>query len=130
MHRDDFARIAEEAYAALPEALTAKIVNAAFVIEDEPSERQYQENGVPDDEDLLGLYEGTPLVDRGIDHLGLPDKIYLFQLPIEDAAEEDGLSVYDVIYDTLLHEIGHHLGLDEDEVERVERLREERGNKR
>jgi predicted Zn-dependent protease with MMP-like domain len=126
MTRFEFTLLAEKAFAALPPRMLAMVKNAAFIVEDEPSPEQYAENGVPDDEDLLGLYEGTPLTERGIDHMGLPDRIFLFQWPIEDAAEEDGEQVYDVIYDTLLHEIGHHLGLDEEGVERAERMREER----
>jgi predicted Zn-dependent protease with MMP-like domain len=127
MNRSEFTALAEQAFAALPARLREMVRNAAFIVEDEPSARQYEENGVPDDEDLLGLYEGTPLTERGIDHLGLPDRIYLFQLPIEFAAEEDGVPVFDVVFETLVHEIGHHLGLDEEQIERIEAERRARG---
>jgi len=120
MRTDEFEALAEEAFMALPSRMRDMVKNAAFIVEEEPSLEQRAENGLSEEDDLLGLYEGVPLTERGIDHMGLPDRIFLFQAPIEQAAEEDGMDVFDVIYDTLAHEIGHHLGLDEEGVARVE----------
>ena len=95
-------------------------INSAIVVEDEPSERQLTEAGIDPPDTLLGLYEGIPLTERGWAHgNATPDKITLFQGPIEDVSEdEDDLVV--AIGETLIHEIGHYFGLSEEEIEAIE----------
>ena len=69
---------------------------------------------------LLGLYQGTPLTERRWDHGNdLPDRVPLFQRPIEDDAAEDG-DVVGVIGETLIHELGHYFGMSEDEIMEIE----------
>ncbi len=69
---------------------------------------------------LLGLYQGTPLTERAWAHGNvLPDKITLYQHPIEDASDDDD-DVVMAITETLIHEIGHYFGLSEEEIERIE----------
>ena len=118
MDRAAFEQLVEEAVAALPPKFAAKIKNVAFVVSDEPTKRQLEEN--PGDGDLLGLYEGVPLVEReGIDTL-LPDKISIFQKPIERMAAEDDVPVAEVVRDTVWHEVGHYVGFDDEQIERFE----------
>jgi len=89
----------------LPRDLAAALQNIAVVVEDEH----------PDDPDLFGLYEGTPLPDRGDMAGSLPDRIRIFRLPLEDEFE-DPASLEREIRITVLHELGHYFGLDEDRL--------------
>jgi predicted Zn-dependent protease with MMP-like domain len=124
MDRDTFEKLVEEGFLLLPEKFRAKIKNVALLVEDEPSEEVRAREGLTGEETLLGLYQGIPNTARG-DSYGvgptLPDTITLYQLPIEDAAREDGVEVRTVIAETIWHEYAHYFGMDEDEV----RLREE-----
>lgn len=127
MPRPEFEKLVEEGYERLPQWVREKIKNVALLIEDEPSEEDRKLEGLSDEETLLGLYKGIPLSERG-EHYGvggtLPDTITLYQLPIEEAAEEDGKDVRDVIAETIWHEYAHHFGMDEHEVQARERRRD------
>lgn len=121
LERDRFKQLVEEALGTIPREFREAMRNIAIVIEDEPTDAQLVEAGVEDaDDTLLGLYEGTPLTERGWGHGNvLPDKITLFQGPIEDESDdEDDLVV--AIGETLIHEIGHYFGLSEEEIEEIE----------
>ena len=95
--------------------------NIAVVIEPEPSLERLHSVGLdPEEETLFGLYEGTPLPERGASHGNvLPDKITIFQGPIEDACDSEDDVVVE-IGETLIHEIGHYFGLSEAEIEEIE----------
>jgi predicted Zn-dependent protease with MMP-like domain len=119
--RERFRQLVDEALASIPAQFREALQNIAIVIEQEPSPAQLDEAGVegPDDT-LLGLYEGIPLTERGWAHGNvLPDKITLFQGPIEDASDtEDDVIV--AVAETLIHEIGHYFGLSEEEIQQIE----------
>ncbi len=112
-------------FSPVPDKFRSMIANVAITIEEEPDEPTRKNMKLPDNETLLGLYHGLPLSARGegYGYGNLPDKITLYRLPIIRAAREDGLSVRQVIEETVWHEVAHHFGLDEDEVERRERER-------
>ena len=120
MTRDDFRKLVDEALETIPADFREAMQNIAIVIEDEPTPEQLDEVGIEPPDTLLGLYEGTPLTERQWSHGNtLPDKVTLFQGPIEDSSEdEDDLVV--AIGETLIHEIGHYFGLSEDEIEEIE----------
>lgn len=106
---EKFYSLADRAFECLPQELSSRIDNLEITIDDESEEVG-----------LLGLYEGVPLTDRGMDYFGmLPDRITLFTRAIEEAAEEDGLTIYEVIRTTLLHEIAHHFGIDDDRLDEL-----------
>jgi predicted Zn-dependent protease with MMP-like domain len=89
----------------LPPDLSAALENVAVVVEDEH----------PDDPDLLGLYHGVPLPERG-DMAGvLPDTISIYRLPLEESFPDPG-ELRDEIRITVLHELGHYFGLDEEQI--------------
>jgi predicted Zn-dependent protease with MMP-like domain len=90
--------------------------NIDVVIEDWPTRQQYDDLGLAPDEWLFGLYEGTPLLERGItaDPL-LPDKITIFKGPLEAACETEE-QIADEVRRTVVHEIAHHFGIDEDRL--------------
>ena len=121
MTREQFKALVDEALDSIPEHFRAAMQNIAIVIEPEPTAAQLHEVGIEDAGDtLLGLYEGTPLTERGWGHGNvLPDKITLFQGPIE-AESDDEDDVVVAIGETLIHEIGHYFGLSEQEIEEIE----------
>lgn len=125
MEQKEFENLVEEGFQKLPQWVREKIKNVALLVEDEPSDEIRKAEGLGPDETLLGYYHGIPLSERG-EHYGIggtmPDTITLFQKPIEEAAEEDGIPVAQVVAETIWHEFAHHFGMDEDEV----RFREER----
>ncbi|KKW24881.1 MAG: hypothetical protein UY70_C0022G0012 [Candidatus Kaiserbacteria bacterium GW2011_GWB1_52_6] len=119
MKKDDFEKLVAEGYERLPTWVRKKISNVAILIEDLPRDETRKEEGLEDDETLLGLYHGIPLSARGEMYgVGgtLPDTITLYQLPIEEAAEEDVMDVRDVVAETIWHEFAHHFGMEEGEV--------------
>ena len=89
----------------LPPHLAAALDNVAVVVEDEH----------PDDPDLFGLYEGIPLPERGDMAGALPDRITIFRLPLEEEFGDPG-ELEREIRITVLHELGHYFGLDEDRL--------------
>src|ERR1700680_1106660 len=120
MSRDQFRQLVDHALASIPPDFRAAMANVAIVIEDEPTNAQLDEVGVEPPDTLLGLYEGMPLTDRPWAHGNvLPDKITLFQGPIEDSSDSDE-DVMVAIGETLIHEIGHYFGLSEDAIEQIE----------
>lgn len=142
MRREDFEKLVDTGYEKLPQWVREKIKNVALLVEDEPSQEDREAEGLGDDETLLGLYKGIPLSARGGEYgvgMTMPDTITLYQMPIEEAAEEE-LTTYDVVNndlrsrymevvqkivtETIWHEFAHHFGMDEHEVREREDKRE------
>jgi len=120
MTRDAFLQLVDSALASIPSRFRDAIVNVAIVVEDQPNAAQLAEVDATSDETLLGLYEGIPLPERGWAHGNtLPDKVTLFQRPIENASEDDD-DIVVAIGETLIHELGHYFGLSEEEIEEIE----------
>jgi|DewCreStandDraft_2_1066082.scaffolds.fasta_scaffold00132_45 predicted Zn-dependent protease with MMP-like domain len=118
LSRRRFQQLVEEALAEVPEAFREALDNVHVVVEDWPTAEQLAAVGLPEDGVLFGLYEGTPLPERGIEPPLLPDRITLFQGPLEEACDnEDDLR--EEIRRTVLHELGHYFGLDEDRLEEL-----------
>jgi predicted Zn-dependent protease with MMP-like domain len=120
MTRERFRRLVDDALGTIPQEFRDALQNIAIVIEDDPTPEQLDDVGIEPPDTLLGLYQGTPLTERHWSQPNtLPDKVTLFQRPIEDASEdEDDLVV--AIGETLIHELGHYFGLSEEEIERIE----------
>lgn len=125
MNRREFERLVQQAYWALPESIRASLDNLDIVVEDAPGpEAAGSLDADPHDHDhghgdtLLGLYVGVPRVERyGADPI-LPDCIYIYRLPILDICHAYDDVVREV-RTTLLHEIGHYLGLNEQDLDRL-----------
>jgi predicted Zn-dependent protease with MMP-like domain len=121
MDRKRFEELAEEVFGTLPREILDHVDNAVFLVEDWPDADTLASLGIRRRTGLLGLYQGIPLDERHFDLTGnLPDRIVLYQRPIELEAARSDDTLADVIYDTLLHELGHHLGLDDEELARLE----------
>jgi predicted Zn-dependent protease with MMP-like domain len=120
MTRARFERLVVEATALIPKRFRREMKNLAVVIEDEPAPELLAEMEIEPPDSLYGLYQGTPLPERtwGFGN-NLPDKITLFQLPIEEDCDDDD-DIRAVIGETLIHEVGHYFGLSEEEIEEIE----------
>ncbi|MFH0966008.1 MAG: metallopeptidase family protein [Planctomycetota bacterium] len=123
--RGRFDRLLDEVLAELPDDLRARLEEVPLVVEDLPSRALLDELGVARGRDLCGLYTGVPLTERSVWQSGvLPDKLRIFRRGIVDAARSarGRLSDADLkrqIRITVLHEMGHHFGLDEGELRRL-----------
>jgi predicted Zn-dependent protease with MMP-like domain len=91
---------------ALPPHIAAALKNVAVVVEDEN----------PEDPDLYGLYHGVPLPERGDVSGLLPDKISIYRVPLEESFGDDPEELREEIRITVLHELAHYFGLDEDRI--------------
>ena len=120
MTRAEFRALVAEAIDSIPARFAEHVRNVAIVIEDRPSAELLAEMEIVPPDTLLGLYQGTPLPERHWDHGNdLPDRVLLFQQPIEEDAEGHD-DVVGVIGETLIHELGHYFGLSEDEIMDIE----------
>ncbi len=115
--RSTFARLVEEALAEVPEPFAGFLEEVPLEIRDRPTPQQLESVGLEPDELLLGLYQGRPLTERSVEHSGvMPDVIYVFQEDIEEVCDtEDQLR--DEVRITVLHEIGHHFGMSEEDLD-------------
>jgi predicted Zn-dependent protease with MMP-like domain len=118
--RERFARLVEEALQEIPRRFRDAMANVAVVIEEEPPEHVLDEMEVGPDDTLFGLYQGTPLPERGWSYGNtLPDRISIYQFPIEDACEDDD-EIRDCVAETVIHEFGHYFGMSEEQIEEIE----------
>jgi predicted Zn-dependent protease with MMP-like domain len=120
MTRARFERLVEEGLRLIPKRFRDAMQNVAVVVEDEPSDEILDEMEIHEEDTLFGLYQGTPLPERGWAHgNNLPDRISIYQFPIEDACETDD-DIRDCVAETVIHEFGHHFGMSEAEIEVIE----------
>lgn len=113
---------------ALPDWVRAKLDNVVFVAEYAPSVEVKQEEGIEHDDELFGYYHGIPLTERGEFYgvgMALPDTITIFECAHKAHAGDDEAKLARMVEETVWHEVGHYLGLDEEEVRARE---EERGH--
>ena len=120
MDREAFDRLVADALQSIPRGFRDAMANVVIVVEDEPSRRLLREMAIEPPDTLLGLYQGTPLPQRQWDYGNtLPDRILIFQGPHErHARTEDDLII--AIAETLIHEIGHYFGMNEEQIQEIE----------
>jgi predicted Zn-dependent protease with MMP-like domain len=113
-----FERLVERALAGIPSPFRDALAEVAIVIDDMPSRDQLAENELDEDDTLYGLYEGVPRTEYGADWVAAPNRITLFRLPLEeDFPDPDDLA--DEVRITVIHELAHHLGIDDDRLEEL-----------
>lgn len=124
MDKQEFANTIIEAIDSLPEQGKKAMENVAFFLEPEVRGAKANEVGIKKGNVLLGLYEGVPKTKRGPGYFGfLPDKITIFQNPIEMVANGDPEKIRKEIFEVVYHEVGHHLGFDEEGIREKELLK-------
>ncbi len=117
LSRAEFERVVARALDGLPPDIAAHLDNVAVVVEDEPTDEELREVGLdPETETLFGLYQGVSLTERGADYgLALPDRIVIYRLPLLDECETREELIRE-IRDTVVHEIGHYFGLNDEDL--------------
>jgi len=114
MDHEQFETVVRETIAGLPDWVHAALDNIDVLVLDEPDE-----DHDPDGEGLLGLYLGLPLPERGADYAGeLPDIIYIYRRPHLDLGLPPE-ALHDEIAKTLIHEIAHYFGIDDDHLDEI-----------
>lgn len=119
MSPETFEQMVSEALAQLPKEFQEKLHNVAVTIEDEPSWEQIRKMRLQRNMTLFGLYEGIPQTKRGSNYtMVLPDKITIFQKPIEDYYQTPE-EIKHQVRSTVLHEIGHHFGMSDKQLRKL-----------
>ncbi len=116
----DFERLAEAAYAALPQGFRALSLDLVIRVEDFPDDETLDEMKCDDEFDLLGLFRGRGLAQRGatVPTGALPNMVWLYRRPILEFWSSGENTLADVVTHVLVHEIGHHFGFSDDDMER------------
>ena len=129
MNRERFEWLVARAVATLPEEFITKLDNVVVVVENQPTHAQLAKQGIRHGYSLLGLYEGVPLTKRGRNYgLVPPDKITIFQKPIESRCRDDA-AITAEIQSVVQHEIAHHFGIDDTRLKEIEKAKSKRQEK-
>jgi predicted Zn-dependent protease with MMP-like domain len=113
-----FEDLVDRALAAIPMPYAAALREVAIVIADEPSRELRREEGLGPDDTLYGYYDGVPRTAWGADDVPLPNTITIFRLPLEEDYP-DPAELEDEVRITVLHELAHHLGIDDDRLQEL-----------
>ena len=119
---DEIATLAEAAFAALPQAFRHQAGEIVFRVDDFPADDVLDELGIDNPFELTGLYQGVDLGRRSVlDPSPEPARVFLYRRPILDEwAERGDVSLAELVTHVLVHEIGHHFGLSDEDIEAIE----------
>ena len=117
MNRDRFRRLTERALRSLPRQLHEQLDNVEVVVRREPSHGDLAAAGLEDGGELFGLYVGTPRTERSDYHLTLPDRIVIFQGPLERHFHPRDIPAE--VRTTVVHELAHHFGIDDERLDAI-----------
>ncbi len=121
MDRERFDELVARAVESLPEEFAGRLDNVAIIVEDYPTPARLRRTRTGRDSTLLGLYEGVPRTHRGSNYgMVLPDKITIFQQPIEERCRSEA-QVVALVRRVVLHEIAHHFGISDAWLAELER---------
>ena len=118
MNKKQFEKIVEQALDELPGDIAEALSNVYVVVEEWPSREALQSTGVRNRYELLALYEGVPLTERSTGYAALPDRITIFQGPIE-ALSRTETELREQIKKAVVHEIAHHFGIDDERIHQL-----------
>lgn len=129
MDRPAFELLVEKSLEKLPKKFKSRLRNIIIEVEDRPSQEVLDDVGIKSGT-LFGLYQGVPLTSRGWNYGNvLPDRIVIYQHPIESAAASSG-EIERLIMDTVMHEIGHYFGFNDEALYSIEREKGKREGKK
>jgi predicted Zn-dependent protease with MMP-like domain len=111
----EFDALVEQALSGVPERFRRYLDNVVVVVEEEPTDEDYDETDTPDEDELFGIFRGAPYFERERSVTELPAQIALFRGPILRSCVTRGEAVRE-IRDTVVHELGHLLGLADEEM--------------
>ncbi len=118
--REEFERLVEQALEEIPDEFRERLENVEVLVEDYPGPEHLGQRRLPPGVMLLGLYVGHPLTTRHADWSPLmPDRIYIFQRPIERYCRTKR-EIVDQVRQTVLHEIGHFFGISDERLHEIE----------
>lgn len=117
----DIEAIAGEAFATIPKGLSAHVENVVIQVTDFPDDEVMEEMDLESPFDILGLYVGVSLDQKSVSDAPTDiDRIYLYRRPMLDYWCESGESLFGLVRHVLIHEIGHHFGFSDDDMDRIE----------
>lgn len=120
MDRLSFEKLVQNALRRLPRRSKKKLENISIVVEERPTAELLRDMEI-EHGTLFGLYQGVPLTERGWNYGNmLPDRIIIFQRPIEEAASSPA-EIEEIVMDTVIHEVGHYFGFDDAYLYEVEK---------
>jgi acetylglutamate kinase len=118
---DDIHELAEQAFASLPAELARHVTNVAILVEDLADDETLESLGLESPWELTGLYQGIPLTQRSVaDPVSFPDTIVLYRDAILVEWVDTGEDLFRLVSSVLVHEIAHHFGYSDAEIERIE----------
>jgi predicted Zn-dependent protease with MMP-like domain len=117
---DDLENLAREAFASLPEDFRALTGDVVFMVQDFPDDDVIEDMKLESAFDILGLFQGPDLAAREGGYSSHPTMIFLYRRPILDYWAEHGEPLGHIVRHVLIHEIGHHFGLSDDDMEAIE----------
>ncbi len=119
MDRSSFEKLVQNALRRLPRRFKKKLENISVEVEDHPSKELLRDMGITSGT-LFGLYQGVPLTQREWNYGNvLPDRIVIYQRPIESAATSPA-EIEEIVLDTVMHEIGHYFGFSDKELYEID----------
>ena len=118
---DDIETMAREAFAGLPEEFRALTGDVVFMVQDFPDSEVVEDMELESEFEIMGLFQGPDLADReGVYNSPQQTMIFLYRRPILDYWAEHGEALGHIVRHVLIHEIGHHFGLSDDDMETIE----------
>ena len=118
---EEIAALADHALAAVPSRLLRHVRPVAIAVEDMPDDETLRDLGIESPWDLTGLYSGRPLTHKSVDDTAsLPDRIFLYRQPILLEWIETDVDLYELVRNVLVHEIAHHFGFSDADIEAIE----------
>ena len=118
MQRSRFRRLVQQALDEIPDELFQRMENVVILVRNQPTDEEREAVGLGPRQTLLGLYVGRPLTSRGWYGETLPDRIMIYQQPIESVCRSEE-EVVEQVRETVLHEVAHHFGIDDDRLDEI-----------
>ena len=118
---DEIEAIARDTLRRLPEPFSESIGDIVLLVHDFADDETLRQMGMDDPFELSGLYEGIPLTERSVEQSGtLPERIFLYRRPILDEWAAGDETLEHLVAHVLIHEVGHHFGLSDDDIHALE----------